>query len=166
MIFVEENNEYQIDVTQAIWATDSLNKIFHLAKTQLSDVDFIVETDKEIIFVEYKNSAIKNAVNPAAFNPLDDKKISQVAKKYYDSLTYVNAIDKLERKRKIYIYILEAKNGDSVLRGKAYTKLRKLLPFELQEQNNFKETLIDKFEVLSISEWNIAYPQFPLTKIL
>lgn len=164
-IFEEENHIYKIDFTNSIWATDELNTIFHNGKTELSDVDFIAETYSEIFFVEYKNANIPNAVNPNAFNPNEDKKISQVVKKYYDSLTYITAIGKPMEKRKVYIYILEYPNGDSVTRKGIRNRLQGNLPFLLQQQNEFVYRLIDELKVLSIGEWNEEYPDFPLEKI-
>lgn len=163
-VYIEENGIYKIDFSSAIWSTDKLNKIFDDAKLELCDVDFIAETKNEILLVEYKNSDIQSAFNPLAFNPLDSKKISNVVKKYYDSLTYINAIGKYNKSKK-YIYIVENPNGDSVLRNRIKIRLKKLLPFLLQEQNNFIYNLIDDVEVLSISEWNEKYKFFPLTKV-
>lgn len=165
-IFEEENHVYQIDFTNALWATDKLCAIFHDAKIELSDVDFIAETDTKILLVEYKNADISRAVNPAAFNPKEEKTISRVIKKYYDSLTYINAIGKSQEKRRAYIYILEYPNGDSVTRKGIRNRLQGKLPFLLQQQNAFVYKLIDEIKVLSIKEWNEAYPEFPLRKIV
>lgn len=164
-IFKEENHIYQIDFTPALWATDSLHTIFHNGKIELSDVDFIAETETEILLVEYKNATIPNAVNPVAFNPNDDKKISQVVNKYYDSLTYIHAIGKPMDKRKVYIYILEYPNGDNITRRGIRNRLQGKLPFLLQQQNEFAYKLIDELQVLSINEWNEEYCSFPLKKI-
>ncbi|OOB77025.1 MAG: hypothetical protein BEN19_00400 [Epulopiscium sp. Nuni2H_MBin003] len=164
-IFIEENEVYQIDFSDVVWATDKLNTIFHSAKTPLSDVDFIAETEENIIFVEYKNANISNAVNPTGFKPLDDKKLSQVVKKYYDSLSYIKAIGKGKDKKKVYVYILEAPQADSILRGKVSYNLKNRLPFLLQEQNKFQDSWIDEVKVISIDDWNKTYPQFKLSKI-
>ena len=164
-IFEDENHIYQIDFTHSIWATEELNANFHDGKTELSDVDFIAETEDSLFFVEYKNADILDAENPEAFNPGGDKKISQVVKKYYDSLTYINAIGKSTTKRKVYIYILEYPNGDAVTRKGIRNRLQGKLPFLLQQQNAFVYKLIDELKVLSIGEWNEEYPHFPLHKI-
>lgn len=164
-IFEEENHIYKIDFTHSIWATDELNTIFHNGKTELSDVDFIAETEEALFFVEYKNADILGALHPEAFNPIGDKKISQVVKKYYDSLTYINAIGKPATKRKVYIYILEYPNGDIVTRKGIRNRLQDKLPFLLQQKNEFVYKLIDELKVLSIGEWNEEYPHFPLQKI-
>lgn len=163
-IFIEENNYYQIDLTDSIWATDKLNQIFTDAKVQLSDVDFVAETENEILFIEYKNSNIPNAIAPQAFKPGDDKSINRVVRKYYDSLTYINALNKDSNKRKIYIYILETPNVDSVTLKRLCFKLKNKLPFKLQTDNKFDKKIIDDVKVVSINDWNKLYPNFPLTQ--
>lgn len=39
-----------------------------------------------------------------------------------------------------------------------------LLPFRLQKSLEIKENFIRKFDILTISEWNEKYPQFPLRR--
>ena len=41
-IFTDENEEYGLDCSQAIWASDQLHQIYHDAKVQLSDADFMI----------------------------------------------------------------------------------------------------------------------------
>lgn len=53
-IFEDENHNYQIDLSQAVWASDRLNSIYHESKIELSDVDFIAETENDLLFIEYK----------------------------------------------------------------------------------------------------------------
>ncbi len=162
-IFIEENNIYQIDFSRALWATDKLNEIYDNAKTILSDVDFVAETEEDILFVEYKNSSVANAAKPEAFQPKEEKSINKVVRKFYDSSIYINSV--LVNKSKVYVYILETPKADSFLRGAVRSKLKTKLPFMLQVQNDFQNKLIDDVKVVSISEWNAKYPQFPLTKI-
>lgn len=164
-IFKEENNVYQIDLTKTLWAIDNLNEIFHKSKIQCSDVDFIAETETEFLFIEYKNANIDNAIKPQEFRPLDDKKINNVVRKYYDSLNYINYKRKNYHKTKKYIYILECSKDDGVLRRKVRSRIKTLLPFELQVHEMFDNKLIEEVFVLSIDEWNVMYPEYPLTKI-
>lgn len=77
-IFTDENNQYQIDCTDAIWASDDINNQYHTANCHLSDVDWVIETSDKIYLVEYKNANIKDAVNPKEYiyileYPLGDK---------------------------------------------------------------------------------------------
>lgn len=93
-----------------------------------------------------------------AFNPSGDKKIENVSRKFYDSLHYLNILQK--NKPKKCIYILEYPAGDSVSRKMIRNKLKKFLPFEIQKNRN---KLIESVEVLSIEEWNndLNYRQYP-----
>lgn len=165
-IHKEENEVYQIDFSSAIWSTDELNSIFNkTVASALSDVDFIAETDKEILFVEYKNACIVGATNPDAFIPSSDKSILKIAYKFYDSYIYIWACG--YKKPYKYVYILEYPKGDSTTRKLIRNKIASRLPFELQKDNNIKYQIISSFEVLSIDEWNNnpLYSKFPVSSI-
>lgn len=163
-IFKDENESWQIDCSSAIWATDKLHEIFSVVKDSLlSDVDFVVEAENFMLFVESKNSNFKEAQHE--FNPLDKEKIANVARKYYDSLIYVRALMKERNKKKIYIYLLESRNGDSNLRKSVRNRLKDRLPFKLQRNDELHETLIDDFDVLSFDEWNKRFKQFPAQRL-
>lgn len=161
-IFEDENHNYQIDLSQAVWASDRLNSIYHESKIELSDVDFIAETKDDLLFIEYKNAKVANASKPLSFQPDLDKKISQVVRKYYDSFIYTSAMGIGNNKSKKFIYILEYPDGDSVTRRGIRNKLKTKLPFLFQELNEVIYKLIDEINVMSIKEWNEAYPDFPL----
>ena len=166
LLFVDENESCQIAFNGVVWATDKLHDIFHQAKANiLCDVDAVVETENELIFVEYKNANIKSAKSPESFRPLEDKKINNVVRKYYDSQYFLNAIGHSINKHKSYVYIMESLNGDSVLRGLVCNRLKSLLPFLLQEQNNVTSNLIDEVEVVSVAGWNEKYPEYPATML-
>lgn len=162
-IFKEENNIYQIDLSLTEWSTDEIHDVFHRSKVELSDVDFVGETASDIILIEYKNASIPGAANPGVFAPQGEKLTSKIARKYYDSCLYLEAIGKT--KPRTYIYILEYPLGDSVTRGLIRNKIAVKLPFALQAQPQVKKSLIKEFKVLSISEWNAhpTYSKFPLS---
>lgn len=50
--------------------------------------DFITETEKEVVFIEYKNGNIENAVNPDAMlqKIKHESFYHKIARKFYDSL--------------------------------------------------------------------------------
>ena len=165
-IFYDENHSCEIDFSAAAWATDQLNRIFHRAKLSiLHDVDFVAETENEILLVEYKNANLPNAAKPEAFRPVEDKLLNNVARKYYESQYFLQAIQHGSHKIKKYVYILECINGDSFLRGRVRELLAARLPFLLQKQVTISEKLIDSLEVLSIAEWNEKYGMYPLKLI-
>ena len=169
-IFTDESNEItppslQIDFSRALWAIDKLNSIFHNAGIPLNDVDFIAETDEELIFVECKNANRIDAANPE-YNPTDDRKLNIIARKYYDSLNFCIFSERGLKKRKIYCFIVEAKTGSRTLRTQCKILLAKRLPFELQKQSHFLMKMIDELNVMSMGEWNEKYPQFPITRLI
>lgn len=165
LMFTEENGMYTLDCTNSIWATDSINKYYHENTVSLlKDVDWIVETDDNILLIEYKNATIKGASHPERFNPKEDKKLNNVAQKYYDTLHFLHLMGKFKLKK--YIYILEYPNGDVVSRKLIRNKLKDRLPFRLQSTLNCNCKLIESVEVLSIEEWNNQYNDFPLLKNL
>lgn len=161
-IFTEENGCYKIDCSRAIWVTDKLHLQYIDTNSVLSDVDWIMETNKKIYLVEYKNADILDAQNPRAFKPAEDVKINKVVKKFYDSLHYLTLLGKTKPKE--YIYILEYPNGDSTSRRLIRNRLKSKLPFVLQENVGTGKKLIDRVEVLSIDEWNDdpGYGEFPI----
>ena len=87
MMLTEENGVYQFDCTKALWATNEIRDQYFNARIHvLKNADFIIETETALLIVEYKNATISNAANPQAFHPADDRKINDIALKYYDSL--------------------------------------------------------------------------------
>lgn len=89
--YTEENGQYSIDCTTALWSTDEIHKCYQDASHTygiigfLCDVDFVIETQSHILLVEYKNASIPGAAHPERFNPSSENKLENVAKKFYDS---------------------------------------------------------------------------------
>ena len=83
-VFVEENKVYQLDCSEALWATDAVHEVYRANKLGLKDVDFIIEQDEDIILVEYKNGKISQAlVHGSNFNPNNEKIINNNSNGYY-----------------------------------------------------------------------------------
>ena len=161
-VFMEENGCYSFDCTKALWATDEIHQAYSSTEGSLNDVDLVIETEKKIIMMEYKNACISGAAKPEAFQPGADKKINNVVKKFYDSLHYMHLMGK--EKPKEFVYVLEYPNGDSVSRRMIRNRLKKKLPFHLQDLVSDKVKLIEKVDVVSINEWNQneEYGMFPI----
>lgn len=165
LFFTEENEVYGIDCSNAVWATDEVHEKFILTQSSLNDVDFVIETDEKLLLVEYKNACIANAAAPNAFDPQNEKKLLNVVRKYYDTLHYLT-LKKLN-KPKMFVYILEYPQGDTVSRRAIRNKLKQRLPFGLQSHFDNDVKLIDRVEVLSIDEWNThsEYGKYPIRLI-
>lgn len=181
-IFEDENHFCRIDFSASLWATTDLTGLYGNAKLTnlLSSVDSVVETAKSksnkpqmptvvesedmLLLMEYKKFGDDRSDCEALTNKQkQDLRLTQVAKKYYDSLHYAIAMRQNVGSRKIYVWILESPNGDAFLRNQIREKLRKKLPFLLQKQNNFHEPLIDELHVISIREWSQMFKQFPIS---
>lgn len=69
-----------------------------------------------------------------------------------------------KEKPKEFVYVLEYPNGDSVSRRMIRNRLKKKLPFHLQDLVSDKVKLIEKVDVVSINEWNQneEYGMFPI----
>lgn len=167
--FIDENGEYGLDCSKAVWATDQMHQIYNKAKVQLSDADFVIEDVVSIMIVEYKNANIKKAVELSyktkPFNPMEDKKFKSVIRKFYDSCHYLHLLGKSKPVQ--YIYVVETPADDSTMRKRLRDKMKTLLPFALQQNLNTGIKLIEKVDVVSIKEWNedSTYGKYPFVKI-
>lgn len=168
-IFIDENGEYGLDYSAAVWATNQMHQIFHNAKVPLSDADFVLEDVDVIMIVEYKNADTQNAKTfrdrTAPFNPMGDRKFASVVRKFYDSYHYLYLLGK--DKPVQYIYVIEAPNGDSTMRKRLRDRLKTQLPFALQKKLDAGIQMIDKVDVVSIAEWNEngTYGKYPFRKL-
>lgn len=79
---------------------------------------------------------------------------------------YLSLLDKTNLIR--YIYIIEYPNVDVTTRKRLRNRLKKELPFSLQDMIGNGKKLIEQVEVLSIDEWNTdsEYGNFPIKQIL
>ncbi len=172
IVYIEENGQYSLDCSKAIWSTDRIHTYYQDSSHQyghlgfLCDVDFVIENEKNILLVEYKNASIPGAARSGAFRPESENKLENVAKKFYDSLHWLYL--KGKDKPKKYIYILEYPNGNSASRLMIRNKLQKKLPFDLQ--GNFAamgRKIIEEVKVVNISEWNAdeEFGMYPLKPV-
>lgn len=168
-IFIDENGDYGLDYSNAIWASDQMHQIYHDAKVQLSDADFVLENADTIMIVEYKNANTKKAIESSyktkPFNPMDDKKFASIVHKFYDSYHYLYLLGKTKPVQ--YIYVVEAPNGDSTMRKRLRDRMKTQLPFALQNNMNTGIKLIDRVDVVSINEWNenSTYGKYPFVRL-
>lgn len=167
MIYTEENGYYQFDFSAALDASDNLHIIYK--SLPLADVDYIVKTpNNDLIFVENKNSTVNQMARRSSFDPSSEKKISNIIRKFYDSLIFTWACDDVLPVD--YIYILEYPQGDSTTRKLLREKIMNGLPFEFQKNNadKLKHKLIKSFDILSIDEWNNdpVLGKYPITRTI
>lgn len=166
-VYTEENGVYMMDCTAAVWSTDQIHEQYvrSVKGSFLKDVDFVIETDNDLLLVEYKNANVPGAAHPEQFKPGSDKKLEDVARKYYDSLHALFLLGKDKPKR--FIYVLEYPDGDSVSRKMVRNKLKERLPFGLQVTAPGDRRLIEEVQVLNIQEWNSdeLFGRFPIAPV-
>lgn len=170
-VLIEEKRNYGIDCRNAVWASDEIHAIYHSCGLPdiLCDADFVVETEDAILLIEYKNAntpeARAHATATTEYDPFQSEKFNKIVSKYYDSLHYLRLMGK--EKPIHYIFVLEYPKGDSVSRKMLRNRLKKRLPFRLQEHFDTGIRLIDSVSVLNISEWNadVNYGQYPIIPI-
>lgn len=163
-ILIEENGKYQFDFSMLDYVWEMHDIVSH---TTLSDVDFITETEIEVLFIEYKNANIENAVSPDALL----KKIKhesfyhKIARKFYDSLLLFWACKGNEKELPIvYVLIIEHPLLDKKLRRQLKLKIEKQLPFQLNSDQITRE-IISRFEVVDLMEWKNHFPQIEIQAI-
>ncbi len=172
-IYTEENGQYSLDCTAALWSTDQIHDYYQdSAHTYgiidfLCDVDFVIENETHILLVEYKNASVPGAAHPERFNPNSGDKLKNVANKFFDSMHWLYLAGK-DKPRK-YIYVLEYPAGNSTSRLLVRNELQNRLPFKLQSLLSASgRKIIDEVRVVSIAEWNAdaelgKYPLRPVT---
>lgn len=164
-IRVEENGRFQFDFSALDYVWE-----FHdvVAKTALSDVDFITETEEEVLFIEYKNANIKNAVNPGAMlqKIKHETFYHKIARKFYDSLLLFWARKGNEKDLPItYVLIIEHPILDKKLRKQLKLKIEKQLPFHLDDPF-IERQVISNFEVMNLKEWEARFPEVKISEVL
>ncbi|MDV0441731.1 hypothetical protein [Methanorbis furvi] len=166
MVFEESNVRFNF--SGAVWATKSLHDHYRICSNSLlKDVDFIVETQGEIFFVEIKNSAYAGARCPEVFEGekiKTDKHCQDIAGKYYHSVLY--PLVSRKEKKYIYLYVLETTSRvDRTSRKLIRDKIIKYLPRKFPCMPEGSKSLIDEFDIVSIDEWNRKYSQYPITRL-
>lgn len=52
-ILIDENGDYGLECTNAVWASDQMHMNYHASKVPLSDADFLLEDETSVMVIEY-----------------------------------------------------------------------------------------------------------------
>lgn len=164
-ILLDENKQYKFDFSKLNYVWD----IHDIASqtTMLSDVDFITETEEEILFIEYKNANISNAKNPDGLlkKASTETFYKKIARKYYDSLLLFWACNRNGKQLPIvYILLIEHPMIDKKIRKMLKEKIKKQLPFNLNDLR-IANTMISDFDVCNLEEWKEKFPYIIITPV-
>ena len=155
---IEEKKKYAIDCANALWKSSDMHDLYHACGLPeiLCDADFVIETEKSILLVEYKNAKLPEAITHTTeenrYSPFKHDNLNKLISKYYDSLHYLQLSGK--SKPVSYICVLEYPDDDRNSRKKLRNLLQRRLPFKLQEQFDTGVKLIESVKVVNIAEWN------------
>ena len=189
-IYVDEHGKYQIDLTKTIWSTDKLHDIYTATiGNELSDVDWIGETENEIFLVECKDPTFveddtmcrcngcdcdacksetnictkcgKPATRKAVKKDYYAEFLDKCCKKYYGSTFYLLSN---EKKKPIMYYCIvnDTPLADRAWRARAAASIKKRLPYLLQDGTHTTMQLIKDCGVVTVDEWNELYTAFPV----
>lgn len=163
-ILLDENKQYKFDFTSTKYALELHELATYL---MVNDVDFITETDDEVLFIEYKNADIKNAANPDVILQKinTDKFMNNISKKYYDSLLlfWGKGYNEVEKEIK-YIFILQHPKIDLRVRKQLRNKVRDKLPMKREDREVIKGYL-SEFEIYNIEEWNKRFKNIEVSPV-
>ena len=163
-VLVEENGRFQFDFSSLYYVWEIHDVV---TGTTLSDVDFITETESEVLFIEYKNANIAGAVDPDAMlqKIKHESFYHKIARKFYDSLLLFWAYNGNEKEMPIeYVLIIEHPILDKKLRRQLKLKIEKQLPFKLQS-DKIKREIISAFNVYDLEEWGERFPQIEISEV-
>lgn len=130
----------------------------------MSFVDFIVETDSTIYFIE-----IKNPDNPKAPSKNREEYLAKlqesvfpnaVVKKFSDTLLAQLAMGRSFPKPVQYIFILEFSAFSSYERQILFDKVNHRLPVGLNDRNFTNVDRVESFQLLTIAQFEEQYQDF------
>ena len=133
-------------------------------------VDFIIEENNRIIFMEFKDP-YKPETKPkdreewiAEFKT--EKKDSDLCYKYRDSFLYEWASGKIDDSKKhIYCVLVSLKSLDAPLLMTRSDALRRKLPVGIPEKAGWKRPIADACMVFNIESWNKHFPRYRVSRV-
>ena len=132
---------------------------------QMHRVDFIVEFDEAIIFVEIKDPSNPNAQDKdvANFRQKMNEGVlsSNFAEKFIDSFLYRWAEDKIAKP----VYYVNLVTLEAELLPNFSDELAKKLPPMGKAVPRWKRQLAENCQVFNIETWNENFPKWPVTRL-
>lgn len=164
-VVIDENGKVQFDFSEALDVFEP-HELANMYSEYLSDADFVIEDENQLICMEYKNAKVEGAAHPEVFQKKlkEEKFWKKIAKKYYGTLFLVWACGRnLEDKPIKYILLMETSPGlDEVLKRKLALKLHSQLPFKYNECDEIKRSVLNEFRIMNLEQWDNEYPQYPV----
>lgn len=176
--FYDEHKIYKFDFSKskAAYVVDEINY------TGLYLADFMVETDKAYMIIEFKNpnhpkaheedrkyflNEILGATKKSNHDILDiTKSLSfELGCKFKDTILLKWSEEFEFNKPVHYIFILNDDDIDAGVLSHFEDRVKGSLPLRIENHANIKKKMIESFTVLNISIWNKQFMDFPIIKI-
>jgi len=132
---------------------------------EMHRVDFVVELEEDIIFVE-----VKDPGNPKArleglqkfYGELDDGSLAEtLVSKYFESFIYRWAEDKLEKP----VHYLSLVTMDEELLGNLTDGIVGKMPPMNKPVPRWKKQFVNNCQVFNIDSWNENFPKWPVRRV-
>lgn len=131
-------------------------------------VDFIVETDNRIYFIEVKDPEypLSPQQNRDEFKRkfLSEELDDDIKYKYRDSFLYEWAADNIPQKEKFYLLLMTMAPQDSPLLLSRNDSIKIKLPVS-GPHGVWKRNFVDGFLLLNMHKWNQFFPDFHVSRI-
>lgn len=164
-IYIDENGKSKFDFTKAQSVFEP-HPLANMYGEFLSDVDFVIEDDNQMILMEYKNACIPGTANSEVLykkvQSSNEKFWKTIAKKFYGTMFLVWATGRNVGDKKVkYVLLIETTPSiDRVLKKRLKEKMLSLLPFKYKQETEIKREVITEFEIMDLLEWRKAYPDY------
>lgn len=123
-------------------------------------VDFVVEFDKDYLFVEVKDPSAPGTIKPDAFikKLQSDELSNSLVGKFRDTFLYRWAQKKADKK----IHYISLITLDSALLLNLQEKVRRKLPISF---TSWPRPLAKSCHIMNIELWNRQFPKWPIKRI-
>ncbi|AEJ60603.1 hypothetical protein Spith_0317 [Spirochaeta thermophila DSM 6578] len=131
-------------------------------------VDFIIETDSHIWFIEIKDPDHPQAREKDRQRFLRDLQSSELdrdlVQKFRDSFLYRWAEDRITKPIRYYIIIASNQLDEALLLSRI-DALKQKLPLTGPRSGRWKRRLVEGCGIYNLRTWKGAFPEFPLSRI-
>lgn len=151
--------------TEARKFDDGTHGLGHCMKA----VDFIVELNDRVLFVEFKDPDDPNAVNSRNSDKTIKKFLSSnldsdLQYKYRDSYLYELASGRADKPIYYYVLIAASTLSDADLLART-DALKRNLPVYRANGEHWKKPFVEGCAVMNLLAWNKALPMYPASRV-
>ena len=163
--------EIEIDCAKALWADKfDCSQKYPRNKYGLAGVDFIIEVESHVFFVELKDMksmGAKRHGNTGHYvgnNQEKDKLKEALRKKFRDTWIYWRAMEE-SHKRIFCISFIESDIGGYDFYSGMSKTLKKILPVSQHQPCVWKAGLFENAVILDLNKWNNQFPDLPMRRV-